>query len=376
MAEELRNWGPAVLAWILFLTCPRGDGARRQVRWVLAGLAWTLTAQIAFVYAEIGRFAGASHAARLISHAGMVFTVWAAQEFMVRLGGRARGRRWQAWWAMAAFVAMCLLFATLRNLLPQSPRVMEYVLAYCAAQLPALVTIIGLGARYAREAEGPVIRASMWLVAGGAALGVLYVMCKATLAMSSRMSFDFSVGRGYLLSRALPTSAYVLVLLAAALPAVSGWLHRYRRYYRLGPLWRALYAADPSIALDPPALPDALVLGNLRLRLYRRVIEIRDGLLMLQPYRCQEASAAARDRAAAGGLTGRALEAATEAAVVAAALAARTANAPPRTPSAAVIGGADLAGDTEFLSQVSIAYRDLPHPGPRTHDTRAGAARP
>lgn len=365
MGEALRGWGPAVLAWVLVANLGRGDdAARRRVRWVLLGLACSLTAQIPFVYDGLGGLAGWPHAARLVSHAGMVFTAWAAQEFMAVLNGRPRGPRWQAWWAAGAFTVMCLLFATLPDLLPQSPRVMEYCLVYAAAQLPALLTVIGLGVRYARQAHDRVIRASLLLVVAGTALALLYLVNKSVLAAAPRLAFEFPLGRTVPLSKILPTTAYLLVLIGAALPAGFGWWRRYRLFRRLGPLWRALYRADPAIALDPPAVPDALVLRNLRHRLYRRVIEIRDGLLALQPYRSAEAGAAARARTAACGLDDRKAEAAVEAAVVAAALAARAAGTPPGPPPAVVSGGTDLDADTEYLSRVSAAYRDLCRSGP------------
>lgn len=359
MGDALRAWAPAALAWVLVIHLGRGgDGPRRRVRWVLTGLAVSLTAQVPLVYAALGALTGWPHAARLVSHAGMVLTVWAAQEFMAALNGRDHGRRWQAWWAAGAFAAMCGLFVTLpRDLLPQSPRVMEYVLVYGAAQLPALFTVIVLGVRYARQARDEIIRASLQLVVAGTGLAVLYLVNKSVLAMSSRLDFSFAIGRSVTLSRTLPTTAYVLVLAGAALPASLGWWHRYRLFRRLGPLWWALYRADPAIALDRPTLPDLLIIRGLRHRLYRRVIEIRDGLLTLHPYRDPEVAAAARAGAAGSGRDGRAVEALAEAASIAAALDARAAGAEPGPAAPEVSGGADLAADTAYLGEVSAAFR-------------------
>lgn len=358
MGEMVRQGGPAVLAWALLLTRRRGDdGARRCVRWVLLGLACSLTVQVPTVYAALGQLSGVSYMARLISHAGMLFTAWAAQEFMARMNGLPRGPRWHAWWIATAFALMCVLFAALPNLLPQSPWVMEYCLVYAAGQVPALATVIQLGLRYARQAHDPAVRTSLRLVVTGTTLALLYLLNKSILAMAPRLDFEFLFGRTPLPSKVLPTTAYLLVLVGAALPATLGWLHRYRMYRRLGPLWRALYRADPRIALDPPMMPDVLVLRHLRLRLYRRVIEIRDGMLALQPYRTPDITATAYTHAAASGLTGRALEAAAEAEVVAAALRSRATNTPPTTHPTLVTGGADLVDDTMFLSHVSDAYR-------------------
>ncbi|XVS67673.1 MAB_1171c family putative transporter [Actinosynnema sp. CA-299493] len=368
MGEVLRQWAPAVLAWALVLTRDSGEGARRCVRWVLLGLACSLTTQVPVVYAALGRLSGESHAARLVSHAGMLFTAWAAQEFMARVNGLPRGSRWHARWIAAAFALMCVLFAALPDLLPQSPWVMEYSLTYVAGQVPAFAAVILLGLRYARRAQDRVLRVSLRLVVAGTALGLLYLLDKSVLAMAPRLGFEFPFGRTALPGKVLPTTAYVLVLVGAALPAARDWLDRYRLHLGLGPLWRALYRADPAIALDPPTVPDVLVLRHLRLRLYRRVIEIRDGLLALQPYRTPDATTSAHARAAAAGLTGRALEAAVEAEAVAAALRARAVGAPPTSEPVPVNGGADLVEDTLFLRQVSAAYRattgDRPAPRP------------
>lgn len=63
-----------------------------------------------------------------------------------------------------------------------------------------------------------------------------------------------------------------------------GWIRSYRSYLRLRPLWWALYQASPDIALDPPrSRPrDLIPPRDPHYSLYRRVIEIRDGQMMLR----------------------------------------------------------------------------------------------
>ena len=79
--------------------------------------------------------------------------------------------------------------------------------------------------------------------------------------------------------------------------SIYHWGMQYRAYRRLYPLWHDLYEVTPGIALDPPdsARTDALILRNLGLRLYRRVMEIHDGVVALQRY----TDANLRDRARA-----------------------------------------------------------------------------
>ncbi|WP_342760893.1 MAB_1171c family putative transporter [Nocardia terpenica] len=73
--------------------------------------------------------------------------------------------------------------------------------------------------------------------------------------------------------------------IAAVLPmkrSVANWWHCARLY----PLWKELCHALPHITLNPPRprLIDALTLHDSQLRLHRRLIEIRDGLLIMHDW--------------------------------------------------------------------------------------------
>ena len=60
-----------------------------------------------------------------------------------------------------------------------------------------------------------------------------------------------------------------------------------RTYRQLYPLWRSYYEAEPSIALDGATAESPFAAAGLRdiePRLYRRVIEIRDGMLAVRRY--------------------------------------------------------------------------------------------
>ncbi|MGH3761649.1 MAB_1171c family putative transporter, partial [Actinophytocola sp.] len=329
MGELLFRYGPPVLAWALFLSRRAGDDrARRCVRWVLLGLAVSLTVLTPAVYELAAELSGVGHLARLLGHGGMLFAAWAAQEFLAHMNGLERGSRWHAWWIAGCFAVMCVLFALAPNLRPWTPGILEYCVVYLVGQAPAFGNVIRLGLRYARAADATALRIGMRLVAAGTACALVYLVNKVVRTASARFEFDYAAGDTMLVGTALPAAAHVLVLLGATLPAIVGWSHRYLQYQRLGPLWRALYRADPAIALDPPAVADVLQVGRLRLRLYRRVIEIRDGLLALHPYRDPRLAAIARERAIEAGLHGRRLDAAVEAAAVAAALRSRASGSP------------------------------------------------
>jgi hypothetical protein len=355
MGEWLVRYGPPVLAWSLFLLRRGGDDhGRRAVRWVFFGLAGSLTALTPFGHTVIQAVTGGADLPRLVGHAGMLFAAWSAQRVLVHLNGGQTGFRRHTRWIAAMFVVMCVFFALTPDLMPQSPWVMEYCFAYAAAQLPAFAAVIVLCLRYARVVGDRVLRLGLRLVVAGTGGGILYLVNKTVLAAAPRFGFTYPQGRQYPLGSALPAAAHLLVLSGVALPALAGWLSRYRLHRRLRPLWMDLYRAEPEIALDPPGGP---AVGSLKLRLYRRVIEIRDGLLALQPYRDPAVGAEATESALRAGLRGERLAADVEAAVVVAALRARANGSAPAEPAALVSGGGDLASDTAFLSEVADAYR-------------------
>ncbi|WNV87271.1 MAB_1171c family putative transporter [Umezawaea sp. Da 62-37] len=374
MGELLRQYGPPVLAWLLFLSRRRReDGPRRSVRWVLLGFAVSLTVLTPAVYSA-GAAVGAPDLARLVGHAAMLVVVWAGLEFMAQMNGSPRGPRWHAWWIAGWFAVMCVLFALAPDLLPQSPWILEYCVVYLVAQGPGLVRIAGLCLRYAGMAGDAALRWGLRMIAAGAVGSGLYLVHKVLRTAISRIDFAYPLSHAAVTGKVLPTASTVLVLLGAAIPAAVGWLRRYRLFRQLGPLWTALYRADPGIALDPPTLPDVLVLGRLRPRLYRRVIEIRDGLLALQPHRKPGVAADAREQAEVAGFEGEQLEAVVEAVAVASALRSRAEGDAPGTPEAPVAGGGNLDSDTAFLSRVSLAYRRY-EAAPRCAGVRAGRSR-
>ncbi|GAA3435433.1 MAB_1171c family putative transporter [Kutzneria kofuensis] len=73
--------------------------------------------------------------------------------------------------------------------------------------------------------------------------------------------------------------------IAAFVPFFLG-LSAWRNGNALYPLWKALVTAVPHIALYPPRprLVDALLPQNSQLRLHRRLVEIRDGMLVMNDW--------------------------------------------------------------------------------------------
>lgn len=136
-------------------------------------------------------------------------------------------------------------------------------------------------------------------------------------------------------------------------------LLRFRRrcsYHQLAPLWRIISSAVPEVVV-PCEDPRTSTIG---FRLYRRVIEIRDGQLTLRPYCDPGLVAAVRSRALGLGLEGSELDALVEAAATAMAVAAKNDGRKPGEsaeylPSPSRWSGID--GEVHRLTQVSRALR-------------------
>ena len=338
MGDVIRRYGPAALAWILLVFLRPGPApGRRLVRFCVLGLAVSQTALIPAVR-DVTRALGVPSIELLVAHLAMVGAVWAGAQVLLRLHGLPAAARRHTAWALAGGAAMIVTFELAPNVMPQSPFVMEYCIAYAVALLPEFAVIGRLCLQDARKAPDRILRTGLGLVVAGIVAAAAYMVIRTVIAISARAPFDFDYGKGFLLSKALPTTAHLLVLVGVGVPAAAGWLRRHRQYRRLGPLWLALYRAEPAIALEPPRT----TLFPTRLQLYRRVIEIRDGLLVIRPYR--SGSGAGEQR---------------EAAEILAALRAREDGLPPLSPETTVQGGQDLGSDTEYLCRVADAFREI-----------------
>ncbi|MFF2847551.1 MAB_1171c family putative transporter [Streptomyces sp. NPDC058001] len=348
MGEPVRNYAPALLAWGMLLWLRPGPApGRRLVRMCVLGLAVSQTAltpaAITFTPAV-----GLPGIERLVGHVAMLAAVWAGAQILLRLHGYDARARVHTTWAVFAGAAMCLLFALTPNLYPQSPWVMEYCIAYAVALLPEFTVIARLCLRDALKAPDLALRLGLGLVVAGIGTAACYMTSKTVVAISARAPIDFSLGRGYMMSKALPTTAHLFVLAGVAVPAIAQWMRRYRLYRRLGPLWSALYQAERAIALEPPGLLHGNTLFPTRLHLYRRVIEIRDGLLAIRPY-------LPVDESTSTGIE----DDQREAAKIAAALHAREKDMPPLSSKTTTSGGHDLGSDTEYLCRLADAYHNI-----------------
>ncbi|MEU8581953.1 MAB_1171c family putative transporter [Streptomyces abikoensis] len=157
------------------------------------------------------------------------------------------------------------------------------LIAYPAWQLAALG---GAVARRLRQAEPGAPRAGLRLLGAATAVAVIWTAwglddVRLALLTGRQTDGDDAVSTVLGLLCALLVTAGGS---AAARPALRHWWWAYRSYRALAPLWSVLHHAFPETALPHRHHGlRGLTPQRLRFALYRRVIEIHDGLLLLRP---------------------------------------------------------------------------------------------
>jgi hypothetical protein len=317
------NWlVPLALCWLALLIRLAGLRRKRDNRaaqWIcvaLAALVVSMTLQLAVVAPALDALPTAGFTV-MASNCLTVLAVAAARCTFLHMELPApvaapRVVRWAVVGLVVCVVMIVLFLAAPSNYLefmatshsanPVPPVSWEgYV--YVAYVAPAAAALGWSAWRYARLADRFTLRLGLRLLGAGATIATGY----AVVRFAGMAAYDAGVRRSVLygpLVGLLFRIAIVLVLLGLALPLarrrldanpVVRWLALNRQYRLLGPLWRALRAEFPGIALDPSprrlpfTAPDGV--------LYRRMIEIWDGLLCLRPYVDGAVDAAAVARA-------------------------------------------------------------------------------
>ncbi len=252
----------------------------------------------------------------------------------------------------------------------------------------ALVNLSHLTWRYGSLSDRVSMRVGLRLSAAGGALGLGYVVNKAAFVALRALSLSYP-GDVQLVSDTLLAGAVLLLVVGSTMPAwgprvglpqLCRWLDEYRAYWSLYPLWRALYHSNPEIALVPAAsrVGNALAVRQLGFHLYRRVIEIRDGVLALRGHFDPRVADAARERGRAAGLVDEDLQALVEAEILSAALKAKEQGLPPAEtpPPPDPSGGHDLPSEVSYLQKVARYYAEgarrqcMAHEGPTRRGQR------
>jgi len=216
---------------------------------------------------------------------------------------------------------------------------------------------------YARIARLARLRRGLVVICLALAALLCADLTKATLAVAQAFGVVGPPAVGllqptYLAFVGVGTLAFVV---GVSYPAVAGmaaavaiW-RAHRRYHReLWPLWDAMHREFPQLALS--RLPHRQGFGwrGTHRRFYRRVIEIRDGLVQLSPYYDRAAAERAAEAARRAGRSGSDVDDVVRATLIADALWTKRGGAPVVEAEAiALPGGSDLESDARSLVRVA-----------------------
>jgi hypothetical protein len=206
--------------------------------------------------------------------------------------------------------------------------------------------------RLSRGAPGA-LRIGLRCVAAGLALDFLYAAQKVVLVIAGAAAPTGTVERVFDGLRAVGA---LLAVGGALVPAV-GWVRSlvraYGSLYALRPLWQTMRRAYPDIILFPRrrALLELSGVDDVHVRLYRRVIEIRDGLLALREHLPADAGTEAGSFLAGRGA------ALAEACCIRLALYRKESGYPPAGDGRWASVGADLADEVRWMREVSGCLR-------------------
>ncbi|WP_411107623.1 MAB_1171c family putative transporter [Streptomyces sp. cmx-4-9] len=365
----------SVLAMLWAVTLWRLPSALRTVKqralWTaFAALTLSMTLRLPGVMHALDDRAGVNNLSTLVKHWLGMIAAGAVVDFVVAIARPETGRRLRPrhYVALAAMTAMGVLFFFL---VPRPREVTDffeqnagdgwataYYLVFVVYLGIAMATATRLFRDSARHASARWLRTGVRLMAIGTAIGVLYTLLRAAY-MTSRLAgltdsgSDIAVGNA---TDALKYLAIGSILVGSSIPAFGvAWrtVQDGRHHRQLQPLWQDLTAVAPDIVLG------AGVLRRPRLRLYRRVIEIRDAALALDAYAGDEVRAQARAAARQAGFD-PATSPAAEALWLRAAREARARGelpaAGPQQPAVVGIDDLDFTAEVSRLLQLARVY--------------------
>lgn len=303
----------AAMLWAVALAqfpSHRGVPARRRVWYTMILLAMIGTLEPHVVSARLGRLTGLPNCADLVQHLLSVTAATLARHSVASILGAEpevprAARRARTLAAGATVIVLCCLFAVspaagtpidstrfadFPMQFAANPAVIAYWVVFAGYLGSTFVVVTRVTWRYGRAVPHTPLGHGLLLVAAGMTVGLCYlVQSTAVLAVSATGVHDAFVSSALPITLGLFAAMLLLVTVGCALPSVRGWpvvraAGRYWSLRRLYPLWYGLWKAVPDIALDPVTpWSDRLDPRDLRMRLYRRVIEIRDGYLALYP---------------------------------------------------------------------------------------------
>ncbi|MBM2623874.1 hypothetical protein JIG36_51135 [Actinoplanes sp. LDG1-06] len=359
--------------------------ALRAICGILAGLGACVIVGWEPMYVAVDQAAGIPNLARYLEHAFSLVAAASAQSLFLFLGDPDKApRRAKVRWISlgVAVLAMGVIFSlgSFSEEAPKdfaaryatTPALSQYMLAFLAFLALTMTDILRMSARYGRQLPASLLRFGIRLLVAGSVIGLLYVVHKATFIICAQFDVAFPWAEGPA-SQAMLLIGIALVAGGLVIPAAGSylvdawhWPRRYRLYRDMHPLWEGIHGVVQDLSLHPPRRWPGIRLMSIAL--YRRVIEIRDGLSELSSYLDPVVVSEANSLTSGQEMPDREARAVAEAAGIAVMLDYYMATSPEtRTPLSrkgrnSDIGdaGEDLDADAEWLAAVSRAYAASP----------------
>ncbi|MET8680893.1 MAB_1171c family putative transporter [Streptomyces sp. NPDC004647] len=245
-----------------------------------------------------------------------------------------------------------------------TPSIAIFQLIYNTCYAAGLIANILMLRKYAAMVDGmPWTRRGLNITMLGSMCGLAMFATKVPSLLALWFGYDFLNFANVVIGPLLAVISALLHQSGSTLPAWGSRLeqsgHLFRCYLRMQPLWHAIAQVRPDIAYAPvpsSRLAAAWKVFALKQRLYRAVIEIRDGERELRPYFDPEIATVAHELATEAALDDEARQAVVDAAVLSAAMRAKRQDTP--VPGADTVELSTTTGELseEISSLAAIAH--------------------
>ncbi|REF94603.1 Golgi phosphoprotein 3 GPP34 [Asanoa ferruginea] len=278
-----------------------GNPALRAMCLTLVCLMTAIVIGFRPIYQAIDQAAGVPNLTRYLAHALALVAAAAIQTMFLFLADPATApartrRRWFLLAATLGIMGSAFLWGHFNIEDPEAftaryahrPEFLVYLAAFLAFCAVGTADVLRMSMRYAHLVPARHLRLGIRLLAVGVVGGVLFGLHKLVVVVVSVAGLDVpwsepSASRALaLFSIAVTTAGLAAPSLGPYVADAIGWTRHYRLYRDLEPLWKAIYRVSQSAVLSPPRRRPSV--GDMRLQLDRRVIEIHDGLRELSPY--------------------------------------------------------------------------------------------
>ncbi|MFI9234855.1 MAB_1171c family putative transporter [Streptomyces sp. NPDC053079] len=368
----------AGVAWLALLyktRVLRTDRSAAQLaltgNFLLLGITYTVSTPV--VWVATSRAAGIVNFSGLLTQSCVVL-MSACQQLVLLHLTHERATAWRK--AVPRLIALALVLVTMVTLfsaatiqreapndfaLSKAQYYPAYITVYLVAYTANQIDVGILGWRYAKVAATPWLRRGLLLIALTLPFALVYSGCRAADVIAGQFGTD---GRAWEpIAQLAVTIATITKIIGWTIPDWGRHLStladgvRDRLTYReLVPFHREVTALvpEPVIPLDPRA--------DLRTRLYRTVVEIRDAQWSLRTWMDPAVADAARRRAEAAQLQGDDVAVVVEAAQLRAAIQAKAAQRQPagHTHAPRVAEPGDLAAELAFQRRLARAFAGSP----------------